>query len=317
MSQQTKKWSLAELEKLAIYKQQGLTWEQITEHFPGESANALRKTYYRFMRKEHLKEEKSAPKVLVFDIETSPMEAYVWGLFDQTVGLEQIIKDWSVLSFSAKWLGDDASKTMYKDTRDEKDPRNDKELIKIIHSLLDEADIVVVQNGVKFDIPKLNARFVMHGLPPVSSFRVIDTYKIARARFGFTSNKLAYMTDKLCTKYKKLNHAEFSGFSLWKECLAGNLKAWKEMEKYNKYDVLSLEELYFKLAPWDKSINFSVYSDEAKNRCSCGNDKFVKKGFIYSNAGKYERHVCTSCKKEFKNSTNELSKEKRKSMTRV
>ena len=98
-------------------------------------------------------------------------------------------------------------------------------------------------------------------MQPPSNFKQIDTLKLARKHFALTSNKLAYMTDKLCTKYKKLTHHKFEGFELWKECLDGNLKAWKEMEKYNKHDVLALEELYTKLIPWDSSVNFTLYGD--------------------------------------------------------
>ena len=63
------------------------------------------------------------------------------------------------------------------------------------------------------------------------------------------------MTKKFCTKYKKQDHSEFSGFKLWDECLKGNIRAWKSMEKYNKFDVLSLEELFVKMAKYDKSPN--------------------------------------------------------------
>lgn len=96
--------------------------------------------------------------------------------------------------------------------------------------MLDEADIVITQNGRKFDQKKLNARFILNGFKPPSSYKHIDTLVIARKHFGFTSNKLKYMTDKLCTKYKKLDHSKFPGMELWRECLKGNSEAWTEME---------------------------------------------------------------------------------------
>jgi hypothetical protein len=60
------------------------------------------------------------------------------------------------------------------------------------------------------------------------------------------------MTHKLCKKYKKLDHAKYSGIKLWDACMNGVQDAFKEMEKYNKYDVLSLEELFTILAPYCK-----------------------------------------------------------------
>ena len=44
----------------------------------------------------------SAPRILIADIETSPITAHVWGVRDQYVGLDQVIEDWSVLAFAAK-----------------------------------------------------------------------------------------------------------------------------------------------------------------------------------------------------------------------
>ena len=87
------------------------------------------------------------------------------------------------------------------------------------------------------------------------------------------------------------------------------------MERYNKFDILSLEELYFVLAPWDKTIQFNIFSSEdAKERCTCGNDEFKPKGYIYSNTAKFQRYVCTSCQKEYKDNVNLLAKSKRKAL---
>lgn len=285
------------------------------------NAKAMEKAYNRYIKGLQkpaeilIRKKTNAPKVLIFDIETSPIEAYVWGLFDNNVALNQIKSDWYVLSWSAKWLGDPPSKVMYMDNRNNKDLTDDKKVLEGIHKLLDEADIAISQNGVSFDTKKLNARFAINKMPPPSPYRQIDTLKIARKYFKFTSNKLEYLTDKLCTKYKKLKHAKYSGFSLWSECLKGNLKAWKEMEKYNKYDVLSLEELYTKLMSWDESINFQVYRDETSNfNCVCGSSSFISNGFKYTNTGKYQRVRCVNCNKTYSKKQNLLSKEKRKGL---
>lgn len=255
------------------------------------------------------------PKVLIFDIETAPMLGYVWSLWENNVALNQLYKDWHVLSWSAKWLHDSPKKIMYQDQRHAKDVANDKQILKGIWKLLDEADIVITQNGKKFDHKKLNARFVQQGMQPPSTYKHIDTAAIAKKHFAFTSNKLEYMTDKLCTKFKKLKHKKFPGFEMWLECLAGNKSAWREMEKYNKHDVLSLEELYYKLMPWDNSINFGLYHSESNAMvCSCGHNKFNKRGYYYTNAGKFQRYKCKRCGAETRSKDNLFSKDKRKSL---
>lgn len=251
------------------------------------------------------------PKVLVYDIETAPLLGYVWGLWENNVSLNQIHSDWHVLSWSAKWLDDPAEKIMYMDQRGAKNIEDDTKILKAIWDLLDEADIVITQNGKSFDQKKLNARFILKGFQPPSSYRHIDTKQIASKHFKFTSNKLEYMTDKLCTKYKKLKHAKFAGFEMWRECLADNLEAWKEMEVYNKHDVLALEELYHKLIPWDDSINFNLYHDSTDHVCKCGSTTFIKNGFYYTSAGKYQKHKCKHCGAETRSKENLFSKEKR------
>ena len=45
-------------------------------------------------------------RILLLDIETSPMSAYVWGLFDQNIGLNQMIDTSKVLCYTAKWYDD-------------------------------------------------------------------------------------------------------------------------------------------------------------------------------------------------------------------
>jgi hypothetical protein len=256
------------------------------------------------------------PKVLIFDIETAPIIAHVWGLWDNNVALNQIVSDWHVLSWSAKWFDDPPNKVMYMDQRNEKKIEDDAKILSGIWDLLDEADVVITQNGKNFDQKKLQARFLLNGFQPPSSYKHIDTKVLACKHFGFTSNKLEYMSDKLCVKYKKIKHTKFPGHEMWTECLKGNLAAWKEMEKYNKYDVLALEELYHKLIPWDSSVNFNLYHDDEDNVCKCGNKKFVKNGFYYTNKGKFQKYKCNNkdCGAETRDSENLFSKEKKKSL---
>jgi hypothetical protein len=175
---------------------------------------------------------------------------------------------------------------------------------------LNEADIVVGQNSKRFDVKKINARLVLNGYPKASTFRQIDTLNIAKAQFGFTSNKLQYMTDQLCTKYKKLEHGKFAGHLLWSECMKNNPEAWAEMKLYNINDVLSLEELYDILSSWDNTLpNFDVYVDEILDMSVWEED-----GFHYSNLGKYKRYRNKITGVQRRSRVNLLPKEKRDSL---
>ncbi len=254
----------------------------------------------------------AGPRVLFLDIETAPVTAFIWNLWEQNVGLNQIKEDWFILCWAAKWQNQ--KRMHYKDQRKARDLSQDKRILEPLWKLLNEADIIVTQNGKKFDAKKINARFIINGMKPPSSYRHIDTRQIAKKCFGFTSNSLEYLLDKLGVKFKKLKHKQFPGMELWKECLAKNPAAWREMEKYNKHDVLGLEEVYTRLAPWDTSVNFNVYHNHEGHVCQCGHPAFIRFGYSYTNAGKYQRFKCKQCGAEYRSKQNLLSNEKRTEM---
>jgi hypothetical protein len=237
-------------------------------------------------------------KTLIIDIETAPIEAYVWGLWDQNVGLEQIKTEWSILSFAAKWLG--RKRVIYGDTggRGKRFTRDDKPLMKTIRGLLDEADIVIAQNGKRFDVRKMNARLIEHGFGPPSPYRVIDTMVVAKKYFAFTSQKLAW-TSKHLTLVPKEEHKEFPGFELWTAVLADNPKAWRVMRRYNVQDIHATEAVYLKLRPWiENHPNLALYASKAvdKPTCpKCGSEHMVGYQYKFSQAGKYLQYQCKDC----------------------
>jgi hypothetical protein len=196
---------------------------------------------------------KDLPRVLFLDIETKPAKAYVWQQWENDVPLDMLIEDGAILSFCAKWAGDPESKVIYMDQRGkEKNLMNDKKLMQELWKLMDEATIIVGQNSNAFDLKKINARFIAHGLDAPSEYKKIDTMLLAKANFSFFSNKLAHLSS-LLADVKKDSHKDFPGFSLWDQCLKGNIKAWNAMKLYNIRDVLATEQVFLKLAKYVKN----------------------------------------------------------------
>lgn len=214
-------------------------------------------------------------KTLLLDIETSIMLVYTFQLGKQVIRHDQIYEDWRILCYTAKWLGE--NKVLYEEAREEK---QEKEILKKLHKLLDEADIVITQNGTLFDAKRINTRMIYYNVNPPSPYRHYDIYRLVKRVANFSSKGLAYLTDKLCKKHKKLIHQSFPGRNLWIECKKGNKKAWKEMKEYNKKDVLSMEELYYKLRPWAPESFPKVYNlTNSINVCStCGYKGQMKEG---------------------------------------
>lgn len=236
-------------------------------------------------------------KVLVLDIETSPLLVYVWSLKDQYVGLNQMVKDWHIMAWSAKWLNAPASEIKYHDLRNKKGG-DDRPILRPLWHLLNEADIVLTQNGKAFDAKKINARFMLHGMTPPSPYKHLDTFLISRGVASFTSHSLEYLTERFCTKYKKLSHGKFPGLKLWIECLKNNMAAWEEMKEYNIHDVLSTEEFYNKIKAWaPESAPKPFVSEKTAARCKiCGKaGHMIRRGTVTKAKCQYQRWQCRTC----------------------
>ena len=256
------------------------------------------------------------PKILTFDIETAPMEGYFWQLGEQYIGIDNVTQDWTILAYTAKWL--DETRCIYNDTsgRGAKHVRNDKALVHELWKLLDEADIVVAQNGKRFDIRKVNARLLQLGCRPYSPIRVVDTYQVAKSVAGFSSNKLAWLSGVLSPDTPKLDHRKYPGIELWKACLQDSRLAWAEMKKYNIRDVVATEAVYLELRPWMKGHpNIGAYSDAGIPTCTnCGSTKLQARGTTVTQQGNYQRFQCQACGSWSRSKVNLLSSEWRKGM---
>ena len=253
----------------------------------------------------------TVPKVAVLDIETAPIVGNVWGLFDQNVGLNQIVRDWVILSVSWKWMHE--KKVHYVDNRGA--PMDDAATVKTIWQVLDEADFVVGHNVIKFDVRKINARLIHYKLPPPSPYKMLDTQRMAKKVMMATSNKLEYLSAAFTDQPKSL-HKAFPGFELWAAVLRDEPKAWEAMKKYNAQDVRATEKLYLVLRPWcNTHPNVNVYDDGTKVRCpKCGSDHIQRRGTMTTNTGKYTRFHCTDCGGWSRTRYTENSVQKRRSL---
>lgn len=235
--------------------------------------------------------KKRVPKVLVFDTENAPNLASVWGVWNQNLQPVNLLSDWYMLSWSAKWLFD---KEVMGDVLTSKEAvaEDDHRLMKGLWKLMDQADVVIAHNAVKFDIPVVNTRFLMNGMTPPSPYQVIDTLRIARKEFNFTHNKLDFLADRLGIPHKKLE----TEHKLWLNCRNGDQEALEYMLKYNKMDVTVLEELYVKFRPYIKSHpNFNLFMETDGVCATCGSDNLEFAGHYHTTVNKYESHVCKDC----------------------
>lgn len=288
------KWTQKQLDKLQTIvdnKPQYITDNQLagtlTRQF-GKSNEAIRWQIRQMRRYSALN---VPPKILILDIETLPIEALVWGTRKQYIYMEQVEKDWSVLSWAAKWLFD--KKVMGGSvTAEEAIDHRDNSVLPDIWNLMNEAHVVVTHNGDRFDIKRLNSRFLVNDFPKPMYFKSVDTWKIAIDNFDLTYNKLDWIASIL-----GIGRKVETEFEWWAECHKGNQKYLDMMLKYNKWDVNLEEEAYLKLRPWMAGHpNMNVHSVGNVTICpTCGGADLHWNGTYSTPLGLYKAFRCQDC----------------------
>lgn len=232
------------------------------------------------------------PRTLTFDIETTPLVGYTWGLWEQNV--IELIKRSSILCISYKWLGEKKIHNISQFYAGNYKPgiENDRHVLELFREVLDEADIVVTQNGNSFDIPIVNARMLAHGIMPPSPYKKVDTKRLAKTLFKFESNKLEHMVQYVGIA----NKTNPGGFAAWKGCMAGDKKAWDSMIKYNNNDVKITEELYLRMRPFmENHPNLNVITGRLAACTQCQSEHLQARGWGMNRTSKYRKYQCQDC----------------------
>jgi DNA polymerase elongation subunit (family B) len=252
------------------------------------------------------------PRILLFDIETSPLKASVFQkqVWRANITDEHIISEWFMLSWSAKWLDETITLSDRLNSKEALD-ENDERIVRSLWILLDEADIVITHNGDRFDLPNMNTRFIVHGMKPTRAYKTIDTLRVSQKQFGFTHNSLNGLA-KVFGFEPKMH----TSLKLWKDCVDGKEDALIYMEKYNKYDVELLEEVYLKLRPWMwRHPNLGLYMESENPVCpKCGSVAMKSSGFYYTSVSKFETLTCQECGSLARRRQNVYPKELRKNL---
>lgn len=151
-------------------------------------------------------------KILLLDIETAPHLAHVWGVWQQNVGMNQLLEPGYMLCWAAKWLGE--KEVYFSSVR-----KGAGRMVKEIHQLMSEADAICTYNGNKFDLPTLNKEIFMAGLQPPAPSKSVDLLRVVKQRFRFPINKLDYVAQQLGIGAK----VEHEGHELWIKCMAAHV----------------------------------------------------------------------------------------------
>jgi uncharacterized protein YprB with RNaseH-like and TPR domain len=229
-------------------------------------------------------------KVLFWDIETSPTLAFIFSARTEYVSHDKITHETFLISWAAKWAGE---KKVYGDvlSSGEALAQDDARIVHTLCELIREADVIVAHNGDRFDVQMLQNRLLLMGLEPLPPLRTIDTLKLVKSNFRLMSNKLDHLSNVLGFG-RKIR----TDFELWENCYRGRAEALKEMHKYNKHDVVLLEQVYDSIRPYVKGLP-RLFDGVGAICPHCGSDHLQRRGLHRTNAGQFQRFQCQACLK--------------------
>jgi len=266
--------------------------QELKDYFDGETETIYVKRDGKLMKmivgvekmdKSYLVTEQPR-KRLFADIEVSPNVVVAWRPgYNLTINPGDILEERAIICVSYKWDGEDKVHSLKWQEGD------DKNLVREIIKVMNEADEIVGHNFASFDLKFIRGRALYHSIPMLTQYKVYDTLKYARRYFGLNSYKLDYIAS-----YLGLGHKITTTLQLWKDCMTNNPKAMKKMIKYCSKDVLLNEEVFYKMKKYTES---EVHHGDGKLTCpECGHDEFRLVKTLLNKSGVVRRTVqCTKC----------------------
>lgn len=216
------------------------------------------------------------------------------------IGKHQRVNGPNSYIFSIQWSYLDSdkvySKAIYECKSFKKAYDNDKELCEFILELLSAPDVDgwITQNGSGFDIPLVNTRCLIHGLPPLPLMDHADTLKMARSGKGrllLPSYSLDYMT-----KTFGLSAKDKVDYKIWRQAKAGDIPSLKRIVAYGVKDIPATKDLY-KLLSKTHAKGF-VERWDGKHCLRCNKTKFQSRGsYLVGVSSTKERYSCCACGK--------------------
>ena len=235
-------------------------------------------------------------KILSIDIETAPMIGYLWSIWSEMRTPDHLSNGWYIMSYAYKWLDNDEvyGRSLRQCSNYKPGTEDDSELVEDLWHLFDEADIIVAHNGDKFDIKKIKTRMLTNIMVPPSPYRTVDTLKICKREFSFTSNRLDYVAKLLLGEGK----IDTGGMDLWIACMHGDDEAWDHMLEYNLRDVDILERVYKCVRSWDRSHpNIAIMTGLTEPACTvcASTDLEPLDKLAATNVSLFHSYRCTDC----------------------
>ena len=236
------------------------------------------------------KPKKDKVKILFYDIETTPLQAWVWRCGKQHIRHGQLVQNefnqWQIICIAYAWNDNKPAKCLAWDY----DTHDYSEVIEKFDKLVQQADITIGKNSDKFDVKHINTQRMLLGQEPMPDWALVtdDLEKQLRRHFVFPSHSLDYVSHLL--GYGGKSPVEFQD---WINIVENRNKAsFNRMIKYCKKDVEDTRSIWNHVEPHViPKFNYAAYYGDL--RCSaCGSTNITKNGTRMRGKTKYQRFQC-------------------------
>lgn len=275
------------------------------------------------------------PKILIWDIETALAAFWTFSCGDQVLRHGDLMEGYfsrtHIMTISYMWLGEKKAHSLNWGESE----ADEAEMIRKFDEIVKQADLVIGKNSHRFDNKHLNAQRLFFDLPAIGNWveRSEDLEQLLRRNFNVQSQSLDYWSKQLGIGGK----ISMSKSSHWTPLAQGRLlalvarkmdvvpvgaldamakvlfnttylnakkdytRALKDMETYNKKDVVDTAKLLQKVLPHVKmKFNYGAFvsaqQDDGVLRCrQCASENVTKHGFRFIASARHQRYICHEC----------------------
>ncbi len=237
------------------------------------------------------------PRILFYDIETSPLQAWLWQPGKQYVGHKQLVKNhsrWGIICITYCWNDGEPAKSVDWGYREQDTKRVIEEFDKIAAT----ADLLVGKNSDNFDAKMINSARMFADLPgnPVWAKSSDDLQKQMKKYFRMPSQSLDYYSRELGIGGKiKMEMQDWIDIV---ERNANGQASLDKMIKYGKKDVEDTRILWKKLSEhFDSKFNSARFQDlkVACKHADCGSTDLKISKHTMAQGNKYREYMCNTC----------------------
>lgn len=127
----------------------------------------------------------------------------------------------------------------------------DRETVRRLRDAIDEFDVVVAHNGLKFDLPFIRTRLARWNLRPLPEKKIVDPLQLARNKLKMSWNSL----DRLAEFLNVNSKSEVKGDYWIRAVMDGDRKAMNYIVDHCVQDVLTLERVVDLVKTYSTTFN--------------------------------------------------------------